>query len=335
VTDVWDRLGQINDILTGKPVVADYIDQSTPTFPEPTEVTPPAEATKFTNVALAQAGDAYVWGAGRGLEDDPSAFDCSGLVYYSARKLGVKVGGTAYDQWKQAKAMSVEDALRTPGALLFSGDGTGTNRNAITHVAISLGDGRTIEARGSRYGVMVVDADTNRRRFNFAGTIPGLAGSAQQTTTTVPQGQSSGKYALPDRLAAIQAIITGRPTPKTVSSPTEQAVPEGTTAPNPAARGDYQTYAQAQLAHYGWDDTQWAALDELWGHDESGWNPTAQNPKSTAYGIAQFLDGTWQGVGYRKTSDPYVQIEAGLAYIRQRYGSPAAALAFHRKHGWY
>jgi len=29
---------------------------------------------------------------------------------------------------------------------------------------------------------------------------------------------------------------------------------------------------------------------------ESNWNPTAKNPKSTAYGLCQFLDGTWKYV---------------------------------------
>jgi len=29
---------------------------------------------------------------------------------------------------------------------------------------------------------------------------------------------------------------------------------------------------------------------------ESTWNPNAQNPKSTAYGLCQFIDGTWEYV---------------------------------------
>jgi len=31
-------------------------------------------------------------------------------------------------------------------------------------------------------------------------------------------------------------------------------------------------------------------------HCESGFDPTAKNPKSTAYGLCQFLDGTWKYV---------------------------------------
>jgi len=63
--------------------------------------------------------------------------------------------------------MSVEEALRTPGALLFrAGD--------PNHIAISLGDGRTMEARGRRYGTDIFD-NAASREWTRAGTIPGLS----------------------------------------------------------------------------------------------------------------------------------------------------------------
>jgi len=78
----------------------------------------------------------------------------------------------------------------------------------------------------------------------------------------------------------------------------------------------------------------WNALDAL-VMSESGWNNNAQNPTSTAYGIGQFLNSTWAGVGYSKTSDPQTQILAMLAYIASRYGNPNAAWNFKRSHNWY
>ena len=75
-------------------------------------------------------------------------------------------------------------------------------------------------------------------------------------------------------------------------------------------------------------------LEQLWER-ESGWNPDAQNPTSTAYGIAQFLDSTWAGTGIAKTSDPYLQIDAGLVYIENRYGSACAAWAHFQANNWY
>lgn len=68
---------------------------------------------------------------------------------------------------------------------------------------------------------------------------------------------------------------------------------------------------------------------------ESGCNPRAQNPTSTAYGIFQFLDGTWKGVGCVKTSDPLEQMRCGTKYVMNRYGSWSAARQHHVREGWY
>ncbi|QAX94631.1 tape measure protein [Gordonia phage Harambe] len=85
---------------------------------------------------------------------------------------------------------------------------------------------------------------------------------------------------------------------------------------------------KAAVAMYGWDQgAEWEALNQLIGH-ESSWNPNAQNPSSTAYGLFQFLDSTWATVGGTKTSDPYLQAVYGARYIKNRYGSPSAAWAF-------
>ena len=115
-------------------------------------------------------------------------------------------------------------------------------------------------------------------------------------------------------------------TPESDPEPVEDA-PEAASAPS----GDYQSYALDLL---GGDADELAALEVLWGR-ESGWNPNAQNPSSTAYGIPQFLNSTWAGTGIAKTSDPYLQIEAGLIYIEARYGSPSAALTHSNATGWY
>jgi hypothetical protein len=102
-------------------------------------------------------------------------------------------------------------------------------------------------------------------------------------------------------------------------------------AAGPAAGGSFQSYALSKL---GGDSGQFSCLENLWGK-ESGWNPTAQNPSSTAYGIPQFLDSTWAGTGIAKTSDGYRQIDAGLIYVDQRYGSPCGAWAHSQSAGWY
>lgn len=92
-------------------------------------------------------------------------------------------------------------------------------------------------------------------------------------------------------------------------------------------------------AAHGWTGVQWVCLNTLWMH-ESGWNHRAQNPTSSAYGVSQFLDGTWGRYG-RKTSNPSKQITYGLAYIHDRYGTPCSAWTFWwaqksiSGHNWY
>lgn len=79
-------------------------------------------------------------------------------------------------------------------------------------------------------------------------------------------------------------------------------------------------------ALFGWGSgAEWSALNQLEMH-EAGYNPNAQNPVSSAYGLGQFLDSTWAGYG-PKTSDPKLQALYMLRYIKGRYGDPINAWA--------
>lgn len=99
--------------------------------------------------------------------------------------------------------------------------------------------------------------------------------------------------------------------------------------------------------NWGWAGNQWDSLYQLW-QSESGWNHTADNPGSSAYGIPQALidlhdmpngyyarrtgDGKYtQGYG----GDPETQIRWGLNYIRSVYGDPESAWSFKQDHNWY
>jgi hypothetical protein len=62
---------------------------------------------------------------------------------------------------------------------------------------------------------------------------------------------------------------------------------------------------------------------------ESRYNPLLQNPRSTAFGLWQFLDSTWKYYGIEKTTDPLLQTIAAVRYIEDRYGTPRKALEFH------
>jgi SLT domain-containing protein len=70
---------------------------------------------------------------------------------------------------------------------------------------------------------------------------------------------------------------------------------------------------------------------------ESSFNHQAKNPKSSASGLFQFLDGTRKNYGGSKVNwdDPYQQALAGIKYIQDRYGSPVQALEFWDENKWY
>jgi len=70
---------------------------------------------------------------------------------------------------------------------------------------------------------------------------------------------------------------------------------------------------------------------------ESGGDPTADNPTSTAFGLGQLLLGNrilYLGQDYA-TIDCGRQLWAFRAYVRDRYGTAESAQAFWQAHGWY
>ena len=97
---------------------------------------------------------------------------------------------------------------------------------------------------------------------------------------------------------------------------------------------DYQLHAINLLMQRNQVE-QWSCLWALWTA-ESNWRNKAENKSSGAYGIAQFMPATWKNVGYEKTSDGFIQVRAGLAYIDHRYaGSPCKAYAHFLAKRWY
>ena len=113
------------------------------------------------------------------------------------------------------------------------------------------------------------------------------------------------------------------------------------TTPTPSGRLWHATVAQAQAyaagaaAQRGWTGNDWDCLVKLWNR-ESRWLWYAENASSGAYGIPQSLPADKMaafGANYR--DDAAVQIDWGLWYIAQAYGSPSKAWQKSEQVGWY
>lgn len=93
-------------------------------------VAPPAGASRLIQIALAQVGRPYVWGA-----KGPSAFDCSGLATWVYAQVGIRIPQGTVGQWPGMKPVA-RDAVQ-PGDLVFF-DMAGTGE--IDHVGFVAGD---------------------------------------------------------------------------------------------------------------------------------------------------------------------------------------------------
>lgn len=129
------------------------------------------QISSFVAIALQQAGKRYVFGAEASPSDpNPRAFDCSELVQWAAARAGISPavpdGSAAQQSYCRSKgrAINVQQGINTKGALLFMPG----------HVAISLGNGKTIEAMNPSNGVR--QGNANNRGWTSAGIIPGAQG---------------------------------------------------------------------------------------------------------------------------------------------------------------
>ena len=110
-------------------------------------------AAQVVNIARQQLGKPYVWGA-----TGPNSFDCSGLVQYVYRQIGINLPRTTYDQEYQGTAVSL-NALQ-PGDLLFWG-----SYGSAYHVAIYIGNGDFIQAPTSGQSVKITNINYYRPDF--------------------------------------------------------------------------------------------------------------------------------------------------------------------------
>ena len=129
---------------------------------KPAVIPSPRPALKAQSTVVATArrmlGTPYRYGGA-----DPSGFDCSGLVSYAYRSVGIRVPRTSGEQFRQS--VPVESNGLQPGDLLFFR----LRPPKISHVAIYEGDGRFIHAPSSCKRVSYASLDNPYWRKHLVG----------------------------------------------------------------------------------------------------------------------------------------------------------------------
>jgi cell wall-associated NlpC family hydrolase len=120
----------------------------------PRSPAPTATAARVLQAADRYLGVPYVWGG----NTPESGFDCSGFTKYVFAKQGIQLPRTSREQARVGQGVALDFAAFAPGdLLLFAEPG-----EAISHVAIYVGDGRIIHASSAVGEVTYLDLGGDR-----------------------------------------------------------------------------------------------------------------------------------------------------------------------------
>lgn len=128
-----------------------------------------------------------------------------------------------------------------------------------------------------------------------------------------------------------KVILVGTGSTSSSSSSSSSSASLGTTTPV----GEIQSWAHDYLLSNGYTEADFTAANFIISH-ESGWSPTATNPSSGAYGLAQALPGSkMASAGADWQTNYQTQFKWFISYCNGRYGSIAGAYAYWQVHKSY
>lgn len=128
-------------------VSADYIQKGSASLSN-TQNNATSKYDKILSAMKSQLGKKYCYGG----SSPSTGFDCSGLMQWGFRQVGINIGRTTYDQINNGDKVSLSNLQ--PGDLLFNKD--------ITHVGMYVGNGQWIEAPNSNADIRVVAVPWSR-----------------------------------------------------------------------------------------------------------------------------------------------------------------------------
>lgn len=167
---------------------------------------------------------------------------------------------------------------------------------------------------------------------------PGWLGAISKYQEDNPKSNGSGSRAGGQPKVSDPGMQKPKPGEDMPPSAATPAAPQASAPPAPGftPTGDpVKDAVKKAFQSLGWaDGAPWDATDFI-VNKESTWNPLARNASSGAFGLFQFLGSTKDQYLPDENPDPFIQGQAGGAYIGDRYGDPEKAKAFWDQNGWY
>jgi peptidoglycan hydrolase CwlO-like protein len=264
------------------------------------------EIEQTSNRLAQQARDAYMTG---GMADLAVLVDSQDLGVLADRAITLN-----YVAADGADTLQRLDLARRRAAMLHTQMVQVERERAAATAAVTsqVADLRKVHSV-RRQAKQALDAKIAR----LAGQAAGLRARSGELRRLIQQEEAARAREAAARRASTSSATA--PAPATTAPPPRDPAPS---VPQRDGRCDLSGTSSAE---------RWIIMHE------SGGDPTADNPSSTAFGLGQLLLGNrilYLGGDYA-TTDCGKQLAAFRTYVRDRYGTAEAAQAFWQSHGWY
>lgn len=259
------------------------------------------------------ATNKYVYGA-----EGPSAFDCSGLVEYTLKKLGISFPRTSGEQYKASKHVSNPK----PGDLVFFGPG------GSEHVGVYTGNGEFYSAENEKDGMGISKVHGGGYgTFAGYGRVPGLSDS----TSSDKSSKSSGL------LSTIKKQV-GSGFWKFISKLADEFGDGGSSNPGGSGVQRWKPDVIKALKKNGFEASasQVSAWMKVIARESNGDPTVVNNWDSNAkmgipsMGLVQTIRPTFEAYkfpGHNNILNGYDDLLAGIHYMKAKYGSGPSAFA--------
>ncbi|TXJ69659.1 NlpC/P60 family protein [Lactiplantibacillus plantarum] len=259
------------------------------------------------------ATNKYVWGA-----EGPSAFDCSGLVEYALKKLGISFPRTSSEQYKASKYVSNPK----PGDLVFFGPG------GSDHVGVYTGNGEFYSAENEHSGMGISKVHGGGYgTFAGYGRVPGLSDS----TSSDKSSKSSGL------LGTIKKQV-GSGFWKFISKLADEFGDGGSSNPGGSGVQRWKPDVIKALKKNGFEASasQVSAWMKVIARESNGDPSVVNNWDANARmgipskGLVQTIQPTFDAYKFPGHNNPlngYDDLLAGIHYMKAKYGSGPSAFA--------